>query len=106
MSEWEVYCDDGSMFLNKRPAWCAWRNKQTNKKSYVVQCPKTAPALIVSRFGLAVRRKAGKQKDLGSIPASGFPFSSNSFWFVYGHCVTATLLTANTEMVHSDRCSS
>ena len=35
---------------------------------------------------LAVRRLAGKQKDLGSIRL-GFPFSSLSKIVVYGHCL-------------------
>ena len=38
----------------------------------------------VSRCGLAVRRYAGKQKDLDSIPV-GSPFSSKNV--VYGHCL-------------------
>ena len=34
MIEREVYCDDGSIFLNKRPTWCAWLNtKRKLKKS-------------------------------------------------------------------------
>ena len=34
MIEREVYCDDGNIFLNKRPTWCAWRNtKKKFKKS-------------------------------------------------------------------------
>ena len=39
----------------------------------------------LSRCGLAVRRYAGKQKDLGSILFFGSPFSSKMV--VYGHCV-------------------
>ena len=39
---------------------------------------------LVSRCGLAVRRWAGKQKDLGSI-RFGSPFSSRVV--VYGHCL-------------------
>ncbi len=40
----------------------------------------------VSRCGLAVRRLAGKQKDLGSI-RFGSPFSSLQKIVVYGHCL-------------------
>ena len=40
----------------------------------------------VSRCGLAVRRLAGKQKDLGSI-RFGSPFSSLQQIVVYGHCL-------------------
>ena len=40
------------------------------------------PRRGVSRFGLAVRRLAGKQKDLGSI-RFGSPFSSlQKLWFM------------------------
>ena len=39
----------------------------------------------VSRCGLAVRRLAGKQKDLGSI-RFGSPFSSFQKNVVHGHC--------------------
>ena len=46
---------------------------------------------IVSRFGLAVRRKAGKRKDLGSIPLR------LSFLFkkvvVCGHCLVTLSIT-------------
>ena len=43
---------------------------------------KEAPAMNVSRCGLAVRRLAGKQKDLGSI-RFGSPFSSlQKLWFM------------------------
>ena len=38
--------------------------------------------MLVGRPGLAVRRNAGKQKDLGSIPF-GSPFSSKIV--VHGH---------------------
>ena len=41
--------------------------------------------IYVSRCGLAVRRLAGKQKDLGSI-RFGSPFSSPKI-VVYGHCL-------------------
>ncbi|WP_293650734.1 hypothetical protein, partial [Thiolapillus sp.] len=41
---------------------------------------------LVSRCGLAVRRLAGKQKDLGSI-RFGSPFSSLQKIVVYGHCL-------------------
>ena len=47
--------------------------------------------LEVSRCGLAVRRLAGKQKDLGSIRFCS-PFSSLQKIVVYGHC----LVTAHT----------
>ena len=47
----------------------------------------------VSRFGLAVRRQAGKQKDLGSTPLR------LSFLFkevvVCGHCLVTLSLTIN-----------
>ena len=47
----------------------------------------------VSRFGLAVRRYAGKRKDLGSIPLR------LSFLFkkvvVCGHCLVTLSLTIN-----------
>ena len=37
--------------------------------------------VTVSRFGLAVRRKAGKRKDLGSIPLRlSFLFKSCGLW--------------------------
>ena len=39
---------------------------------------------VENRCGLAVRRQAGKQKDLGSI-RFGSPFSSKIV--VYGHCL-------------------
>ena len=39
-------------------------------------------SMLVSRYGLAVRRLAGKQKDLGSI-RFGSPFSSlQKLWFM------------------------
>ena len=44
------------------------------------------PSNFVSRCGLAVRRLAGKQKDLGSI-RFGSPFSSLQKIVVYGHCL-------------------
>ena len=47
---------------------------------------------IVSRCGLAVRREAGKQKDLGSIRFRS-PFSSKIV--VCGHC----LLTLPTQLM-------
>ena len=37
--------------------------------------------VTVSRFGLAVRRKAGKRKDLGSIPLR-LSFLFKGLWFV------------------------
>ena len=49
-------------------------------------------ALSVSWFGLAVRRQAGKRKDLGSIPLR------LSFLFkkvvVCGHCLVALSITS------------
>ena len=49
----------------------------------------------MSRFGLAVRREAGKQKDLGSNPLREFgcPFSSKVV--VCGHCLVTLSLTIN-----------
>ena len=46
----------------------------------------TLSVIFVSRCGLAVRRLAGKQKDLGSI-RFGSPFSSLQKIVVYGHCL-------------------
>ena len=48
--------------------------------------------MYVSRCGLAVRRLAGKQKDLGSIRL-GYPFSSKIV--VDGHC----LVTLPTQLI-------
>ena len=49
--------------------------------------------VTVSRFGLAVRRKAGKRKDLGSIPLW------LSFLFkrvvVCGHCLVTLSITSH-----------
>ena len=49
----------------------------------------------MSRFGLAVRREAGKQKDLGSSPLRelGCPFCSKVV--VCGHCLVTLTLTIN-----------
>ena len=46
----------------------------------------------MSWFGLAVRRSAGKQKDLGSI-RFGSPLSSKVA--AYGHCIVTLPLTMN-----------
>ena len=56
----------------------AW-NDQTGlqRRIYPLRC-------LVSRCGLAVRREAGKQKDLGPI-RSGSPLSSKTV--VYGYCL-------------------
>ena len=48
--------------------------------------PKVSNEALVSRCGLAVRRLASKQKDLGSI-RFGSPFSSLQKIVVYGHCL-------------------
>ena len=46
----------------------------------------------VSRFGLAVRRKAGKRKDLGSIPLRlSFLFTKV---VVCGHCLVTLSITS------------
>ena len=45
-----------------------------------------------SRFGLSVRREAGKQKDLGWIPLR---FSSLQKVVVCGHCLVTLSLTIN-----------
>ena len=65
----------------------------------------------VSRCGLAVRRLAGKQKDLGSI-RFGSPFSSLRKNVVYGqscdfaHTIKETLkwLTQLPTLMHSHSC--
>ena len=56
----------------------------------VIPCSSTE----VSRCGLAVRRLAGQQKDLGSI-RFGSPFSSLQKIVVYGHC----LVTLSTQLM-------
>ena len=48
--------------------------------------------VFVSRFGLAVRRKAGKRKDLGSIPLR-FSFLFKKV-VVCGHCLVTLSITS------------
>ena len=48
---------------------------------------------LMSRFGLAIRRWAGKQKDLGSIPLR-FSLLFKKV-VVCGHCVVTVSLTIN-----------
>ena len=47
-------------------------------------------SVLVSRFGLAVRSQAGKQKDLGSNPLQ---LSFSSKVVVCGHCLVTLCLT-------------
>ena len=47
---------------------------------------------LVSRFGLAVRRQAGKRKDLGSIPRR-FSFLFKKV-VVCGHCLVTLSITS------------
>ena len=50
-------------------------------------------ARLVSRFGLAVRRQAGKQKGLGSIPLRVSLLFKKVV--VCGHCLVTSSLTIN-----------
>ena len=48
----------------------------------------TLSACIVSQFGLAIRRSAGMQKGLGSVPfLLSFLFKSCGLWTLSSDCV-------------------
>ena len=62
------------------------------KVRVLIRLWKQPSAQAESRFGLAVRRQAGKRKDLGSIPLL---LSFSSEVVVYGHGLVTLSLTIN-----------
>ena len=98
-TRWLIVIDQGVRFGRK---WFAFDNFQIIRRSIehpelqFADTPRPgdiSPFCKVSRFGLAVRRQAGKQKDLGSTPLR------LSFLFkevvVCGHCLVTLSLTIN-----------
>ena len=63
-------------------------------QSHQYSKPREDTDLNVSRFGLVVKRQAGKQKGLGSIPFR-HSFSSKMLWCVDMHCLVTLSLTVN-----------
>ena len=69
-------------------------HKLQTQKQYRSACIKSSQfkSAQVSRFGLAVRRSAGKRKDLGSIPLRLSFFFKNVV--VCGHCLVTLSITS------------
>ena len=63
-------------------------------QSHQYSKPREDTDLNVSRFGLAVKRQAGKQKGLGSIPLR-LSFLFKMFARICGHCLVTLSLTVN-----------